>query len=104
MKKLPIILILVTITSAGELIQSYTFNPADLRISKEKGFDVVQMTMVPPTEEIGAPQLPAFTYAVCIPPTAIATGIEIISMKEVVIPGEYFVFPAQPGLPLSVTK
>ncbi|MEO0225436.1 MAG: C25 family cysteine peptidase [candidate division WOR-3 bacterium] len=104
MMKFLIVFFLVMIVSAGELIQSYTFNPADLKLSKEKGYDVVQMAMVPPTEEIGAPQLPAYTFAVCIPPTAVATGIEVVSMKEVTIPGEYYVYPAQPGLPLSETK
>lgn len=87
---------------AGTITKTLTFNQTDLHVQKINGYDFVSLPGCENTYEIGNPLLPVALYTVCVPANATVTKIEVRSIAQVEIPGEYVIYPVQPGIPLNL--
>ncbi|MEO0093264.1 MAG: C25 family cysteine peptidase, partial [candidate division WOR-3 bacterium] len=97
------ILCLPLLLWAGTITKTFTFNADELVFQKVSGYDLVTLPNCLNTYEIGSPLLPIALYTVCVPANATVTKVEVLSRKQVEIPGEYLIYPVQPGIPLNLT-
>ncbi|MEO0078615.1 MAG: C25 family cysteine peptidase, partial [candidate division WOR-3 bacterium] len=97
MNRLAHLLLLPTLLLAGTgtLTQTFRFTPDDFVFDKANGFDVVALPGHYFTSEPGSPYLPLATYNVLIPPDAEVTGVEVVQVTKVTLPGEFDIHPCQ---------
>lgn len=100
---LTILLLPVAFLWSGTITKTFTFNQNEISLQKVNGYDVVSLPNCLNTDEIGNPRLPIALYTFCIPANATVTKVEIASDRRVEMPGEYSIYPAQPGIPLNLT-
>lgn len=86
---------------ALELTQTLDFSKASLIFEKEKEFDLVKLGSTHLMSEVGKPALPVKNIFVALPDKAEVTGIEIVSVQTEILPARFYIFPAQPSIPLS---
>jgi hypothetical protein len=87
----------------AELTQSLNFSKASLIFDKEKEFDMVKFHQAHLLTETGKPALPVKNIFLALPDKAEVTGVEIIYSQTETLPQSYYIFPAQPSIPLSKT-
>ena len=88
---------------ALELTQTLDFSKASLAFEKERDFDLVKLRSAYLMSEVGKPALPVKNIFLALPDKAEVTGIEIISAQTEILPARFYIFPAQPSIPLSRT-
>jgi len=96
------ILLIPAFLLAGTITKTFTFSENGLKIDKLNGYDLVTLPNCLHTLEIGNPLLPINLNTVCIPANATVTKVEVRSIHSVEIPGEYLIYPVQPGIPLNL--
>jgi len=94
------VLALAAISLAGTMNQTVTFALSDLHLTAKDGYTVVNLDDALSTLEPGSPCLPLKSLNLLIPPDAEITGVEVVSSENVVVPGTFRVYPAQPARPL----
>lgn len=90
-----------TLASASTDILTFTFDQSDLSFSKYKGYDNVKMKGTVSGGEQGHPWLPLVAVQVAIPEWQQLEEVEVISSKQVVLPGKYRICPSQPMMEVS---
>jgi hypothetical protein len=95
------IIILAGSLSAGSIIKEFRFSQSDFEFTKIDNYDYVKFKDGINLHEIGKPSLPYKDVYFLIPPGSEITKINIISKKEEVLPGEYYIYPSQRYFPLS---
>jgi hypothetical protein len=98
-----ILLFLATcgLLSAGSVEFRVENDAADLKISYQDGYALPSLPGCEPGWEPGEPLLPVAVCRVLIPAGARATGIQVLSLSQQDVPGEYLVYPAQMPRPIS---
>ncbi len=87
---------------AGEIIQTVRFDPKDLSIEAQDGYQAVELTGVPSYGPAGAPRLPRLVRQISVPAGAVVTGVEVISSDVMEMKGSFDVVPAQKSIPLPM--
>ncbi len=100
---LTILCIPIAFLWAGTITKTFTYNQNEISINKINEYDVVSLPGCLNTYEEGNPLLPIGIYTVCIPSNATVTNIKIINKQSTELPGEYLIYPVQPGIPLNLT-
>ena len=95
-------LVLASICSGMEIVQSVQFSSKSLTISDFEGYDKIRLQGCDLTDEICKPQLPVKTILISIPQFANVEDVRIMSKESEDIPGNYLIFPAQPAQILSM--
>ncbi len=94
------LLVALTFTAtAGKVEKTYHFaNPA---IRHTDGYQVFNLDNTMPTAQYGQPLMPYRQVNLMLPPGEAAVGIEIVFSGEVVLPGEFKLYPQQEVRPVS---
>ena len=69
-----------------------------MKYSKQKGYDFVSLTepgFIKDTLKVGEPMMPIKTIRVLLPSGTDVTNIKIVSTKEKLLGGEYYIYPIQ---------
>ncbi|MEO0127633.1 MAG: C25 family cysteine peptidase [candidate division WOR-3 bacterium] len=87
------------------IMGGYTLDypPAEFSFYKENGFDRIKAPRFSLRGEPGTPELPAVYLNYIIPPNAKAESLIISQVQFVQIPGEYYIYPAQPPTVIGET-
>lgn len=85
----------IVLAAGGTISQTFDFSPGDFVFDRENGYDVVALPGQYWTSEPGSPCLPLAVYNVLIPPDAEVTGVDIVALGIMTLPGEYSIHPAQ---------
>lgn len=88
---------------AFELTQTLNFSESSLIFEKEKEFDLVRLSRAHLMTDVGKPMLPVKNIFLALPDKAEVFGVEIISTQTEELTQSYYIFPAQPSIPLSKT-
>jgi hypothetical protein len=85
----------------AQVSDNYMLIPNDLTFNKNGEYDILLTESQSFTDEIGNPQLPIKIVSYVIPYNSTATGIQINALTEQRLSGNYYVYPAQPPIPLN---
>ncbi len=77
------------------------FSPEKLSFDKFQNYDRVVLKEAGFISEVAKPMLPSQEIRVAIPAGMRITGVRVADTKSEVIPGEYYIFPAQPPRKIS---
>ena len=72
------------------------YSPAEFSFYKENNFDRIRAPKFSLRGEPGTPELPAAYLNYIIPPNAKADSLIVSQFQFVQLPGEYYIYPAQP--------
>ena len=89
---------------AAQLNFSISFDRSDLSFSKRGAYDLVEMEGCDLLAEPGHPLLPQKLLSVAIPAGSRVKSLRVTSVDGEEIEGEYFIFPGQPDVPISVSE
>ncbi len=84
-----------------EVRHTVEFSQSDLHFEKSDGYDVIRITDASVVSELGKPVLPVKRVKIAIPNDTRAIGVEAHSVDSKGIPGNFFVMPGQPPLPVG---
>jgi len=79
------------------------YSPAEFSFYKENNFDRIRAPKFCLRGEPGTPELPAVYLNYIIPPNAKAESLIVSQFQFVQIPGEYYIYPAQPPTVIGET-
>ncbi len=97
MKKLLLVLTAVSLPlAAGNLTWTARFDRADVSLTKDGAYDLVNINGYPALGNPGEPLLPSVMQSVVIPSGATPVSVELVAADWTVLPGTYYVGPAQP--------
>jgi hypothetical protein len=85
--------------SAGEIEKTYSFGNPEISVSGKFQILNLQNTMI--TGKSGEPALPYHTVQLLLPPGERAVSIEFIGEDEILLDGEFNIYPQQASIPLS---
>lgn len=91
----------VCLAMAKDSSNRVQFNKSDLVFSKTDQYDLVTMTGLELSAQVGAPQLPFQIIHLTIPRQEHIDRIELIAAERELLPGEYSILPAAPPEILS---
>ncbi len=95
-----LVLVLATgITLADVIEKTYQFESP--RVSQTDGYQIIQFENAMITGIPGEPALPYFSVSLLLPPGQAASNIEIIPGEEIVLEGNYKLYPMQHSRPVS---
>ncbi|MEO0073444.1 MAG: C25 family cysteine peptidase [candidate division WOR-3 bacterium] len=86
---------------AGTIVHDIRFDPAELRITRITGFDLIELASGYSVTEPGKPSLPLVNITLAVPADARVTGVTVETVTSEKIPGVYKVMPAQPAVPIG---
>ena len=93
---IPLLVLITSILSAGEIIHNVTFSQRNLSFSQDKGFDLIKYDYHPNFDDmVGYPSLPELPLYIVIPPSATVSKVEVTWADERLLPGRYRIMPAQ---------
>ena len=101
-KVLSLVFLLNLILVGGTLDFSLKFDPSQVIHHKVKDYDLVELKGYPSIKTPGKPGLPRVVKTFVIPSDAVPVKVEIVGMKTEEIPGEFYVYPAHPDVPLPM--
>jgi hypothetical protein len=101
LKKLFLFMALPVLMLAGNINYVLHSEPADVRVRRSFGFDVVELTGGSNAGQPGYPSLPRRTLTLLLPSDARVTGVKVVPKSSVVLPGSFRLFPAQPPRTLN---
>lgn len=96
-------LVIVAISFAGTITQTYDFSESDLSFNKYEDYLIPNLAGLAHTYEVGSPYLPMAVYNVLVPASAEVKSITIENIASVEIPGQYYVMPTPQAQPISLT-
>jgi len=97
--------LLFTLALGGEMIKEISFPQTLLSLTSKDGYTIVNYGNAPEIDaQPGSPSLPVSPVHIVLPPDAELEGVEVISVEEKRIPGEYLLYPVQPGRTFSDLK
>jgi len=102
MKKLYSLLFCISMFSglfAGTIQKEYTFSSPEVAVND--AYQTINFEGCMLTSPIGEPVMPYFPVKLLLPPGEIATNIEFIGEDEIVMDGNYQLYPSQPSRPIS---
>ncbi|MCK4413208.1 MAG: T9SS type A sorting domain-containing protein [Candidatus Eisenbacteria sp.] len=84
---------------ANEGLLEYTleFSEHELTFENAKGFDLVSMDETTFLSTPGHPMLPVRQIKIALPSGLVATGVRVLAVERVELPGRFLVYPAQPA-------
>jgi len=94
---------LCSYASAVALSFSVSFDRSDLRFSRLGSYDIVELKGCDLLAEPGHPLLPQKLLRVAIPGDSRVKSLRVTSVQVEAIEGKYFIFPAQPDVPISAS-
>ncbi len=97
--------ILTALVFAGEIVKEISFPQTLLHLIPKDGYTVVNYGNAPEIDaQPGSPSLPVIPVHIVIPADAELEGVEVLDVEENKIPGEYLLYPVQPGRTFSDLK
>ncbi|MBU2626135.1 MAG: hypothetical protein KKG33_11310 [candidate division Zixibacteria bacterium] len=87
--------------NAGQMQYTSEFSQSDFQLDEANGFDIVRMRQCDYLTNLGQPWLPCKVLRIALPPGLNVQSLRVVSSDEVVLPGTYSIFPAQPPLRIS---
>jgi photosystem II stability/assembly factor-like uncharacterized protein len=103
MRWLIVISLLWSIVLGGSWEKEFIFSENDLVIEDLDGYDYIRMPGFMNPTEGGAPMIPFYSVSILIPPTAEITEVTITEYEMDTISGKYYLYPAQPPVPIGET-
>lgn len=100
MKKLLLLCVASLPLWASSIVMTAEFSPEQLRFEKSGEYDAVELAGYPARIIPGMPRVPRVVHSLLIPSGAQATGVELLEEEWLTLPGEYYLGPAQPDVPL----
>ena len=92
-----IIILNTPITTLANTIDiQLTFDPEQVIISSEMGYDTVDYPQSFAGIELGKPQLPAVSAYVSLPYNSTVNSVSIVSSQTQIISGNFLIYPVQP--------
>jgi len=85
----------------GVIEKTFLFKESEISFQKQKGYDYITLKGCFYPRNLGLPLLPCKSARFVIPPSAIVTDVKVISSSSKVLPGSYYVYPAQRPVPIS---
>ncbi|MEO0080414.1 MAG: C25 family cysteine peptidase, partial [candidate division WOR-3 bacterium] len=85
---------------AGVVVRTARFDPSDLVITRDNGYDNIALPRGVTLIQPGAPAVPRVVEAIAIPAGAVPVGMELLEVEWTTLPGTYRIGPAQPDFPL----
>ena len=101
-KVLSLIFFLNLMLVGGTLDFFLKFDPSQVIHRKVKNYDLVELKGYPSIKTPGKPGLPRVVKTFVIPSDAVPVKVEIVGMETEEIPGEFYVYPAHPDVPLPM--
>ncbi|MCL2312575.1 MAG: hypothetical protein FWC41_08865 [Firmicutes bacterium] len=86
---------LMAFTNA-QISDNFIITPNDVTLIKNRGFDEVTIEECSFTNEIGNPQLPVKVLSYVLPYNSTVTSVEVNSVTQQKLEGNYYIFPTQP--------
>ena len=93
------LLAIVSVCLAGSYTESFRYAENSVKLGIEDGYTTVRYAGAPHMERLGVPDLPVLPYTVAIPAGAELVGLEVLSITEVPLEGDYQVMPVQHPVP-----
>lgn len=100
-KVVAFVLIIAWVCFAGDIVKTFNFSLTDINIKNIEGYHYIELKGCANLEDPGKPSLPYKSLRFVIPASAIVTEIKIVSSSEILLDGEYLIFPAQMPKPVS---
>ena len=91
----------VTAGQTFELPYTATFSADDLIVDQVLGYDMIRLPDGGALSKLGWPSLPTQHVRIAVPEGMVVTGVRVVGVQTVELPGQYDVFPAQPALRMS---
>ncbi|MCK4547283.1 MAG: hypothetical protein KAW17_07555 [Candidatus Eisenbacteria sp.] len=85
----------------ADITHTVTFDPSQVSIESREGFDVFRVEGCRFDLDAGNPMVPVRTIHFSIPAGMRAAEIEVLSLHQAPIPGDFYLEPAQPPVRLS---
>ncbi|MEW6199032.1 MAG: C25 family cysteine peptidase [Planctomycetota bacterium] len=73
-----------------------TFSPDELEFGELSGYDTIALAEGGVLNDVGKPMLPTAIVRIALPDGMAVKGVRVTGAKAIPLPGEYFVYPAQP--------
>ena len=89
-------IVFISLSAFAQISDSILLSPKDLIIQSNGEYDLLEIIDHSFTEEIGNPLLPVKIISFVLPYNSTVTGIQINSVTQEKISGNYYIFPAQP--------
>ncbi|MCL2312577.1 MAG: hypothetical protein FWC41_08875 [Firmicutes bacterium] len=80
----------------AQISDSFIVTPNDVVFKQNEGYDEIAVSECAFTNEIGYPQLPVKIMSFVLPYNSTVTNIQINSVTEQKLSGNYYIFPVQP--------
>ena len=98
MKKitLAIVLIVLSIFLKAQISDNFTLIQNDIKVEQNGIYDELITVENTYTDEVGNPQLPVKIVSYVLPYNSTVTGIEVNSMTQEKLDGNYYIVPVQP--------
>ncbi|MDO9576879.1 MAG: C25 family cysteine peptidase, partial [Candidatus Cloacimonadales bacterium] len=102
MKRTWLLLVLIFAFSLNAEIIEQTYYFGDYKISQKDGYDFIMFENTQLAGKTGEPALPFQSIALLLPQGQIAAAIEITRNDEVLLPGNFELYPMQQSRPISL--
>jgi len=89
---------------AGTVTRVLNFDQAELHFSEYQGYDVIELARGFVIPDPGKPAIPELTVTFVVPARSNVTGITVIPVQTVEVPGTFNLCPSQPARPLSAEE
>ena len=87
--------------SQGSIERTFRFSRSDLTIGAQDGYVIPGLPNCEPVWTPGMPRLPICVCRILIPPGTRAKDVQVKTVSQEEVPGEYLVYPAQMPRPVS---
>jgi hypothetical protein len=98
------ILLLSAFGFAGVTEHTYYFNAGETKTLKADGYDIVSLKNTLNTAKAGEPSIPYHSVSLLLPPGEKAENIEILPSDEIMLEGQFNIYPQQHSQPISKAK
>lgn len=75
-----------------------TFSKDELIFDRDNGYDILEIKEGNCINEIGKPRIPAKELKIALPAGMAVKQVKIVDVKNEILKGDYFIYPAQPPL------
>jgi len=99
MKKITILLIVLIglfLWANAQISDTFIVTPNDVMFKQNEGYDEIRINECSLTGDVGNPQLPVKIISYVLPYNSTVTSIEINSVAQQKLSGNYYIYPAQP--------
>ncbi|MCJ7508475.1 MAG: C25 family cysteine peptidase [candidate division Zixibacteria bacterium] len=98
------VLLFFQVASANIGVSKISFKREDIKFEQKDSFDIVKLADCYLMGKVGEPALPVKNVFVALPQGVEVLGVEVISFEVEELSGTFYIHPAQPPVPLSLSS